>query len=170
MSVYRTKGERISMKKFKIKTNLVSGILMGAIALLLLVLMPGQVRVPAFDSGAPSPRIIPGICLGIMLVSSIALLIQSLVLKQEKVVEFDWEKEKPAILLIVGMCVYIVLMLCIGYVLASLIVFPLVLFYVGERKPGPYIVVLVSAFAIFLLFKNVFNISLPALGLLGGII
>lgn len=158
------------MKKFKIKTNLVSGILMGAIALLLLVLMPGQVRVPAFDSGAPSPRIIPGICLGIMLVSSIALLIQSLVLKQEKVVEFDWAKEKPAILLIVGMCVYIVLMLCIGYVLASLIVFPLVLFYVGERKPGPYIVVLVSAFAIFLLFKNVFNISLPALGLLGGII
>ena len=158
------------MKKFKIKTNLVSGILMGAIALLLLVLMPGQVRVPAFDSGAPSPRIIPGICLGIMLVSFIALLIQSLVLKQEKVVEFDWEKEKPAILLIVGMCVYIVLMLCIGYVLASLIVFPLVLFYVGERKPGPYIVVVVSAFAIFLLFKNVFNISLPALGLLGGII
>ena len=158
------------MKKFKIKTNLVSGILMGAIALLLLVLMPGQVRVPAFDSGAPSPRIIPGICLGIMLVSSIALLIQSLVLKQEKVVEFDWEKEKPAILLIVGMCVYIGLMLCIGYVLASLIVFPLVLFYVGERKPGPYIVGVVSAFAIFLLFKNVFNISLPALGLLGGII
>ena len=158
------------MKKFKIKTNLVSGILMGAIALLLLVLMPGQVRVPAFDSGAPSPRIIPGICLGIMLVSSIALLIQSLVLKQEKIVEFDWAKEKPAILLIVGMCVYIGLMLCIGYVLASLIVFPLVLFYVGERKPGPYIVVIVSAFAIFLLFKNVFNISLPALGLLGGII
>ena len=115
---------------------------------------------------------VPGlsVTLGIMLVSSIALLIQSLVLKQEKVVEFDWEKEKPAILLIVGMCVYIVLMLCIGYVLASLIVFPLVLFYVGERKPGPYIVVVVSAFAIFLLFKNVFNISLPALGLLGGII
>lgn len=125
------------MKKFKIKTNLVSGILMGAIALLLLVLMPGQVRVPAFDSGAPSPRIIPGICLGIMLVSSIALLIQSLVLKQEKVVEFDWEKEKPAILLIVGMCVYIVLMLCIGYVLASLIVFPLVLFYVGRAQARP---------------------------------
>ena len=163
MSVYRTKGERISMKKFKIKTNLVSGVIMGVAALLLIILLPSQVRVPAFDSGAPSPRIIPGICLAIMLVSSIAL-------KQEKVVEFDWAKEKPAILLILGMCVYIGLMLCIGYVLASLIVFPLALFYVGERKPGPYIVVLVSAFAIFLLFKNVFNISLPALGLLGGII
>ena len=160
MSVYRTKGERISMKKFKIKTNLVSGVIMGVAALLLIILLPSQVRVPAYDSGAPSPRIIPGICLAIMLVSSIALIIQSLVLKQEKIVEFDWAKEKPAILLILGMCVYIGLMLCIGYAL----------FYVGERKPGPYIVVLVSAFAIFLLFKNVFNISLPALGLLGGII
>ena len=170
MSVYRTKGERISMKKFKIKTNLVSGVIMGVAALLLMILLPSQVRVPTYDSGAPSPRIIPGICLAIMLVSSIALIIQSLVLKQEKIVEFDWAKEKPAILLILGMCVYIGLMLCIGYVLASLIVFPLALFYVGERKPGPYIVVLVSAFAIFLLFKNVFNISLPALGLLGGII
>ena len=164
------KGEWISMKKFKIKTNLVSGIIMGAIALILILCIPGQIRVPTYDSGAPSPRIIPGICLAIMLVSSIALLIQSLILKQEKVVEFDWEKEKPAILLIVGMCVYIGLMLSIGYVLASIIVFPLVLFYVGERKPGPYIVVLISAFVIFLLFKTVFNISLPALGLLGGII
>ena len=132
------KGERISMKKFKIKTNLVSGIIMGVIALILILVMPSQVRVPAYDSGAPSPRIIPGICLAIMQVSSIALIIQSLILKQEKVVEFDWAKEKPAILLILGMCVYIV--------------------------------VLVAAFAIFLLFKNVFNISLPALGLLGGII
>lgn len=164
------KGERISMKKFKIKTNLVSGIIMGAIALILIIMMPSQVRVPAYDSGAPSPRIIPGICLAIMLVSSIALIIQSLVLKQEKVVEFDWEKEKPAILLIVGMCVYIGLMLCIGYVLASLIVFVGVLIYVGERKPGPYIVAIIAAFAIFLMFKNVFKISLPALGLLGGII
>lgn len=164
------KGERISMKKFKIKTNLVSGIIMGAVALLLIILLPSQVRVPAYDSGAPSPRIIPGICLAIMLVSSIVLIIQSLVFKQEKVVEFDWEKEKPAILLILGMCVYVGLMLCIGYVLASLIVFVGVLVYVGERKPGPYIVAIVSAFVIFLMFKNIFKISLPALGLLGGII
>lgn len=158
------------MKKFKIKTNLVTGILMGAFSLFLLFMMPSQVRIPAYDSGAPSPRIIPTICILIMLASSIALIVQSLVLKQEKVVEFDWQKEKPVILMIVGLCVYVGLMLCIGYVLASLIVFPAMLFYCGERKPGPYIVTIVSAFAIFLMFKNIFNISLPALGLLGGLI
>ena len=158
------------MKKFKIKTNLVKGILMGAFSLFLLLMMPSQVRIPAYDSGAPSPRIIPTICIVIMLVSSIALIVQSLVLKQEKVVEFDWQKEKPVILMIVGLCVYVGLMLCIGYVLASLIVFPAMLFYCGERKPGPYAVSVIAAFLIFLMFKNIFNISLPALGLLGGLI
>lgn len=158
------------MKKFKIKTNLVTGILMGAFSLFLLLTMSEQIRIPAYDSGAPSPRIIPTICIIIMLASSIALIIQSLVLKQEKVVEFDWEQQKPIILMIIGLCAYVGLMLCIGYVLASLIVFPVMLFYCGERKPGPYIVSVIAAFAIFLMFKNIFNISLPALGLLGGLI
>ena len=168
MSVYRTKGERISMKKFKIKTNLVSGVIMGVAALLLIILLPSQVRVPAFDSGAPSPRIIPGICLAIMLVSSIALIIQSLVLKQEKDRGIRLGKRKarhpPHSWHVRVYRPDALHWLCAGVSDR----FPLALFYVGERKPGPYIVVLVSAFAIFLLFKNVFNISLPALGLLGG--
>lgn len=156
--------------KFKIKTNLVSGIVMGLIALIMLLVMPGQVRVPAYDSGAPSPRIIPTVCLVIMLIAAIALIIQSLVLKKEKIVEFDWSKEKPAILLIIGMCIYVVLMLCIGYVLASIIVFVAVQFYCGERKPGIYIYTIVAAVLIFLMFKNIFNISLPSLGFFGGLI
>lgn len=163
------KGREIPVK-FKIKTNLVSGIVMGAIALILLLVMPSQVRVPAYDSGAPSPRIIPTVCLVIMLISAIALIIQSVVLKKEKVVEFDWNKEKPAILLIIGMCIYVALMLCIGYVLASIIVFVAIQFYCGERKPGIYIYTVVAAVVIFLMFKNIFNISLPSLGLLGGLI
>ena len=42
-----------------------------------------------------------------------------------------------------------------------------------QMKPVHWMVLIegvLLAFAIFLLFKNVFNISLPALGLLGGII
>ena len=68
--------------KFKIKTNLVTGIVMGLLSIFLLVVMPKQVRVPAFDSGAPSPRIIPGVCIVIMLVCSVILVIQSLVFKK----------------------------------------------------------------------------------------
>lgn len=148
--------------KFKIRTNLVTGIIMGLFSAILLVVMPEQVRVPAFDSGAPSPRIIPGICIGIMLIFSVILIVQSLVFKKEKIVEFDWQKEKPAIILILAMCVYVGLIITIGYILASAVIFCFVQFYCGERKPVMYIYVIVASFLIYFLFKNVFYINLPS--------
>ncbi|MCQ2442805.1 MAG: tripartite tricarboxylate transporter TctB family protein [Oscillospiraceae bacterium] len=154
--------------KIKIKTNLVSGIIMGLVSLILLVVMPKQVRVPAFDSGAPSPRIIPGICLVLMLVFSIVLIIQSLVFKKEKIVEFDWAVEKPAIVLILIMCVYVALIIYIGYIPASIITFLAVQFYCGERKLPIYIYTVAAAVLIYFLFKNVFYISLPAGPFFGG--
>ena len=153
--------------KFKIKTNLVSGIVMGLFSAFMLIVMPQQVRVPAFDSGAPSPRIIPGICLVIMLLCSIILIVQSLVFKKEKMVVFDWEKEKPAILLIVALCIYVFLIIKIGFILASAIIFSLILFYCGERKPFIYIFTIAMAVGIFYLFSSVFHVSLPG-GPFGG--
>lgn len=147
--------------KFKIKTNLWSGIIMTALSVLLLVLLPQQIKVPAYDSGAPSPRIIPGICIIIMLVFSVILLFQSLVLKKEKIVEFDWEKEKPAIMLILLLCIYVALILFIGFIAASIITFCIVLFYCGERKPFTYIFVCLAAVGIYFMFKYVFTVSLP---------
>ena len=148
--------------KFKIRTHLVSGIVMGLFSAIMLILMPTQVRIPAFDSGAPSPRIIPGICLGVILVFSIVLIIQSLVFKKDKIVEFDWQKEKPAIILILAMCVYVALIISVGYVIASIVVFCFVQFYCGERKPHMYIYTIAAAVLIYILFKNVFHISLPS--------
>lgn len=153
--------------KFKIKTNLVTGIVMGLFSAFMLIVMPQQVRVPAFDSGAPSPRIIPGICLVVTLLCSIILIVQSLVFKKEKIVVFDWEKEKPAILLIVALCIYVFLIIKIGFILASAIIFSLVLLYCGERKPFIYIFTIVMAVGIFFLFTKVFHVSLPG-GPFGG--
>lgn len=154
--------------KIKIKTNLVSGIVMGVISLILLIIMPTQVRVPAYDSGAPSPRIIPGICLVLMLIFSVVLIIQSLVLKKEKIVEFDWAVEKPAVVLILIMCIYTALIIYIGYIPASIITFLAVQFYCGERKLPIYIYTVAAAILIYFLFKNVFYISLPAGPFFGG--
>ena len=148
--------------KFKIRTNLVTGILMGLFSGFMLYVMPKQVKVPAFDSGAPSPRIIPGICLVIILICSIVLIIQSLVFKKEKIVEFDWENEKPAILLIVMLCIYVFLIIKIGFILASAITFCVILFYCGERKPFIYIFTVALAVGIYFLFSKVFHVSLPA--------
>ena len=147
--------------KIKIKTNLWSGIIMGAISLILLILLPSPVRVPAFDSGAPSPRISPGICLVMMLIFSVVLIIQSVVFKKEKIVEFDWKKEKPAILLIALLCIYVALILFIGFIPASAVTFCIILAYCGERKPFIYIFTVAAAIGIYFLFKYVFTVSLP---------
>lgn len=155
--------KKFKLKNFKIKTYLWSGIIMGVISAVLLAIMPYQVRVPAYDSGAPSPRIIPAACLIFMLISSIVLILQSLVFKKEKVIEFDWKKEGPIILLVLGMCLYAALIIWIGFIAASILIFGAVLFYCGERKPLIYIITFVAAIGIFLLFKFVFNVSLPSL-------
>lgn len=155
------------IKKFNIKTNLATGILMGLFSAFLLLVMPQQVRIPAYDSGAPSPRIIPGICIVVTLLCSLVLIIESLVFKKEKIVVFDWEKEKPAILLIVLMCVYVALIIHIGFILASAAVFVAVLFYCGERKPFIYLFTIAAAVGIFFLFRSVFHVSLPG-GPFGG--
>ena len=148
--------------KFKIKTNLWTGIIFAAFAAFMFVMMESQVRLPGYDSGAPSPRVLPTIFLAIILVCSVVLIIQSLVFKKEKVVEYDVQKEKPMLLLIALLCVYPVLVGFLGYVVASIICFPVALFYIGERKKSPYVVAIVAAVLIYMLFKYVFNISLPA--------
>lgn len=148
--------------KFKIKTNLVSGIVMGIFSLILLLTLPSQVHVPTYDSGAPSPRVIPGACIVLMLIFSVVLIVQSVVFKKEKIVEFDWEKERPVILMILMMCVYVALIIYMGYIIASIVTFIALLLYCGERKPSVYVVTVVASVVIFFLFKNVFNIQLPA--------
>ena len=148
--------------KFNIKTNLVTGIVMGLFSVFLLAVMKQQVRVPAYDSGAPSPRIIPGVCIVIMLLCSVILIIQSLVFKKEKIVEFDWQKEKPAILLIVLLCIYVFLIIKLGFIIASAVIFTIVLLYSGERKPFIYIFTIALAISIYFLFSKVFHVSLPS--------
>ncbi len=159
--------KEVSLTKFKIKTNLVSGIVMGLLSAFMLYVMPKQVRIPAYDSGAPSPRIIPGVCLVIMLICSIVLIIESLIFKKEKIVEFDWDKEKPAIFLILLLCLYVFLIIKLGFILASAITFIIVLFYCGERKPFIYIFTIALAVGIYFLFSRVFHVSLPG-GPFGG--
>lgn len=154
--------------KFKIKTNFWSGLVMGIFSIAMLIAMPSQVRLPLFDSGAPSPRIIPGVCLVGVLICSAILLVQSLVFKKEKVIEFDWQKEKPCIFLILLLCVFVALTINIGFIPAVVIVFPVMLFYCGERKPFIYVFTVAAGIGIFFLFKYVFHISLPGIPGLGG--
>lgn len=148
--------------KFKIKTNLTAGLVMGSFSVVMLLIMPTQVRLPMWDSGAPSPRIIPGICLVGILICSVILLIQSLVFHKEHIYEFDWNNEKHELVLIAVLVLFVIGTSAIGFVPAGILAFCFIQWYEGERKPFIYIYTILFVFFVYWLFLNVFHVSLPA--------
>ncbi len=156
-------------KTIKIKTNLLAGIVMGLFSIIMLLVMPSQVRLPMWDSGAPSPRIIPGICLVGILICSVILLVQSLVFHKEHIYEFVWENERKEILLIATLVVFVVLTKFLGFIPAGILVFCAIQWYEEERKPLIYIYTIAMVVIVYFLFQNIFHVDLPA-GLLEGII
>lgn len=147
----------------KIKTNLWTGIIFGVISIALLIVLPQQVRLPKFDSGAPSPRIIPYVVIIGMLICSIGLLVQSLVLKKEDIFVFDIKKELPAIIILGILGVFTILVVYAGFLIGVSVMFVMLLYYLGERKPIVYIISVIGGILIYFLFLKVFNISLPGL-------
>lgn len=156
-------------KTIKIRTNLLAGIVMGLFSIIMLLVLPSQVRLPMWDSGAPSPRIIPGICLVGILICSVILLVQSLVFHKEHIYEFVWENESKEILLIGTLVLFVVLTRFLGFIPAGMIIFTAIQWYEGERKPLIYIYTIAMVIIVYFLFQNVFHVDLPA-GLLEGII
>lgn len=152
------------MRTVKIKTNLTAGSVMGIISIIMLLLMPAQVRLPMYDSGAPSPRIIPTICLVGILICSAVLVFESLVLKKEKIYEFDIQKEKPVLVIIAMMLVFVGGTVTVGFVAAGIVIFCILMFYCGERKIPIYIFTVCAVVAVYLLFMYVFHIELPGFG------
>lgn len=142
---------------------------MGLFAVVMLLVMPSQVRLPMYDSGAPSPRIIPGICLVGILICSAILIIQSLVFHKETIYEFDLEKEKHELVLIGLLLLFVAGILSLGFVISGIIIFCAIQFYVGERKPVMYVFTIAAVLIVYLLFRHVFHVSLPN-GLLTGIL
>lgn len=148
----------------KIKTNLVTGIFFSIISIILILLVPSQISIPKFSSGGPSPRAIPYLVLGGMLICSICLIIQSLFLKKEEETIFNFKLEKAAIIMIGIMILFSIIMIKLGFLIAVAIGLPMMLFVYGERKPQVYIFTVLGGIVVYYLFLNIFNISLPGIG------
>ena len=148
----------------KIRTNLVSGIIFGIFSIIFILLVPSQIPVPVYENGGPSPRIIPYIVLVGILICSVALIIQSLVFKKERIIVFDLKIEKAALTILGIMILFGVVMVKLGFIVSVVGVLPILLFVLGERKPFIYGFTIVGGIGVYYLFMEVFNISLPMFG------
>ena len=147
-----------------IRTNLLSGIIFGIFSIIFILLVPSQIAVPAYDNGGPSPRIIPYMVLWGTLIASVALIIQSLVFKKERIIIFDFKFDKAALTILGIMILFGAVMLNFGFITSVVIVLPMMLFVLGERKPFIYGFTILGGIGVYYLFIEVFNISLPAFG------
>jgi len=148
----------------QIKSNLVSGIVFAIISIVLILLVPSQVPVPAYDNGGPSPRIIPYMVLYGILICSFGLIIQSLLFKKEKKMVFDFKLEKAALVIMGIMILFGYLTIKFGFIVGVVIALPMMLYAMNERKPFIYIFTVVGGIGVYYLFVEVFNIFLPVLG------
>lgn len=148
----------------KIRTNIVSGIIFAVASVMLLLMVPSQVPIPAYDNGGPSPRIIPYIVLGGILLCSLGLIAQSLIFKRETIVEFDFKVEKASLIVMGLMLLFGFITIRFGFIAGVVLVLPLMLFVFGERKPFIYLFTLAGGIGVYYLFINIFHISLPAWG------
>lgn len=148
----------------QVKSNLVSGIMFAIISIILILLVPSEVPVPAYDNGGPSPRMLPYLVLYGILICSVGLIIQSVFLKKEKIIIFDIKLEKASFVILGLMILFGVLTIQFGFIIGIIIALPLMLFAMGERKPFIYIFTVVSGIGVYYLFVEVFNIFLPVIG------
>lgn len=148
----------------QIKSNLVSGILFAIISITLILLVPSEVPVPAYDNGGPSPRVIPYLVLYGILICSIGLIIQSVVFKKEKIVVFDIKLEKASFVIMGLMILFGVLTINFGFIIGAVVALPMMLYAMGERKPFIYIFTIAGGVGVYYLFVEVFNIFLPVIG------
>ena len=123
----------------KIKTNLVSGIIFLILSVAIYVLIPGQIAQPSHLGAGPSPRTIPKLVSAVMFICSLLLIVQSLVFKKEKVIVIDFSEEKSVFKAILFIILFGVLMITAGYLVAVWVTLPIMLYFMGERKPFVYI-------------------------------
>lgn len=147
-----------------IRTNLLTGLIFGILSLTLILILPSQIQIPAFDNGGPSPRLIPYMVLIGIFISSMGLIFQSLVLKKEKIFFYDIKAQKAGLISLVIMTLFGVVMLKLGFLIAIFTILPVMIFSLGERKIFVYIITIIIGIGIYFLFTRIFNISLPIFG------
>lgn len=148
----------------KIHTNLLSGIIFGILSLTMILIVPREIQVPTFDNGGPSPRIIPYLVLIGIFLCSLGLIIQSLLLKKEKIVHYNIKLEKASVVSLLVMILFGTVMVKFGFIMSVLVVLPIMVYSLGERKIFVYIVTMAAGVGVYFLFTKIFNISLPVFG------
>ena len=118
----------------------------------------------------PDPAFFPWINATIILVLSICLLVRGLRQPVTAPPEVDRQRQRKAIGVMGAFIIYLAAMPTLGFILATLPFFAIMMFLFGEQRPVPVVGGSIAmTFALYFVFRHAFGVYLPR-GLLAGII
>lgn len=148
----------------KLKTNLVSGIFAICLGTVLLLIVPFQIQKELFlVQGQISADFIPRVISVLMIILGSLLLIQSLVLKQEKIVCIEIGAFKRGLVFLGLLVAYAILFSLIGFVIPSVLFVISLLLFQKCRNRLYWIICVLFPVVIYILFNYVFSVKLPLL-------
>ena len=143
-------------------------------AIFMLVIIPLEIPLPRFASGGTTPRAIPKICCWVILAMSVMIMVRTLL--NDKGCFFTMVKELTSglqskkgwrtfgyVMLIFGLSVlYYIGYSNIGFIITTLLVFPMYAFALGCRKPVTILITdVVLAFGVYYFFAAFLSCYLP---------
>ena len=147
----------------KIKTNLIGGLSSILFSIALWIIIPLQIDLTRDNSSRFSinAQFLPKLAAIVICVLGIALILQSLVFKKEKIYLFDTHKELRPLLFCLIIIAYVILIPIIGFLVSSILMSCGGLLFLRTKKILYYIIALVSAAVIYITFSLLLNVSLP---------
>lgn len=156
-------GVSLEDKKINFYPSLVGPLLFLLFAVVAFALMPSQVKVQ--QNMATTARTFPTLLLQIMIAGSVVLLITEIVKIIRKteieVIKIELLTEIKAVIILVMLILYALAMPLIGFIASSLIFSVAMLYYFRIKKGSYYLIVVISALAIGLIFRYLLGVRLP---------
>ncbi len=158
-----TVGASLEGKTVNFYPSLVGPLVFLAFAVAAFLLMPSQVKV--HENMATTARTFPTLLLQIMIAGSVVLLGTELVkiIRRKKldVIQIELLTEIKAVVILLMLVLYALLMPLIGFILSSLLFSVAMLYYFRIKKGSYYLIVIVSALAIGVIFRYLLGVRLP---------
>lgn len=156
-------GEGLEKRRFRLYPGLAASLLFIALSLLILLLMPDQIKIR--EDQSITARTFPSMMAFIMLGGALLNLAKDgfKLIRRGKLpaIEVCLRTEIKALILLAFLIIYAALMPLIGFSIASLIYGILMLFYFRIRDWRYYLLITVLAMGIGFLFKNLLHVRLP---------
>lgn len=156
-------GESLEGKRVNFYPSLVGPLVFLAFAVAAFILMPSQVKVQ--ENMATTARTFPTLLLQIMIAGSVVLLVTEIVKIVRKttieVVQVELLTEIKAVIILLMLVLYALAMPLIGFIASSLLFSVAMLYYFRIKKGSYYLIVVIAALTIGLVFRYLLGVRLP---------